>query len=167
MHVSCALWLICLPHSAALLLVDRHLQLLPSHSHLTCTRSPHTFLVMSEQLDLPLAPIHRIVKAAVPAGAGVSKDVKQALGKAASLFILYLTSTSVIAGRAHEKQTAALLNQLSSGGSLRCLQLGLTPLLVAAVCCLTRRRVQCDGCVQVSPSSDRQRRRRVGGARGD
>jgi hypothetical protein len=50
---------------------------------------------MSEQLDLPLAPIHRIVKAAVPAGAGVSKDVKQALGKAASLFILYLTSTSV------------------------------------------------------------------------
>jgi histone H3/H4 len=79
----------------------------------------HTFFIMSEQLDLPLAPIHRIVKAAVPAGAGVSKDVKQALGKAASLFILYLTSTSAnCSGALQRDQLAALVPPLTSGGSL-------------------------------------------------
>ena len=50
---------------------------------------------MSEQLELPLAPIQRIVKAALPQGATVAKEVKQSLGKAAALFILYLTNTSV------------------------------------------------------------------------
>jgi len=49
---------------------------------------------MSESLDLPLACITRICKHALPPGAQISKEVKQAMGKAAALFILYLTNTA-------------------------------------------------------------------------
>ena len=62
---------------------------------------------MSESLDLPLASISRIVKAALPPGATLSKEVKQSLGKAAALFILYLSSTANDVCRTHRRSTVS------------------------------------------------------------
>ncbi|CAO1318239.1 unnamed protein product [Diamesa tonsa] len=47
-----------------------------------------------EDLNLPLAVISRLVKDALPAGAVVSKEAKMAITRAASVFVLFLTSAS-------------------------------------------------------------------------
>ncbi|XP_071442748.1 DNA polymerase epsilon subunit 3 [Hetaerina americana] len=45
-----------------------------------------------EDLNLPNAAVMRLVKEAIPDGIAVGKEARNALAKAASVFILYLTS---------------------------------------------------------------------------
>lgn len=45
-----------------------------------------------EDLNLPAAVVTRIIKEALPEGCSVAKEAKLALSKAASVFVLYLTS---------------------------------------------------------------------------
>lgn len=45
-----------------------------------------------EDLNLPNAAIVKIVKDSLPPGINIAKDARQAIGKAASIFILYCTS---------------------------------------------------------------------------
>eukprot|EP00823_Brevimastigomonas_motovehiculus_P005473 TRINITY_DN4045_c0_g1_i1.p1 TRINITY_DN4045_c0_g1~~TRINITY_DN4045_c0_g1_i1.p1 ORF type:complete len:137 (+),score=39.34 TRINITY_DN4045_c0_g1_i1:91-501(+) len=45
-------------------------------------------------LDLPLTPVFRLVKSALPEGTQLGKDSKNALVRAAGVFILYLSSTA-------------------------------------------------------------------------
>lgn len=45
-----------------------------------------------EDLNLPTAVVTRIIKEALPEGCNVAKEAKLALSKAASVFVLYLTS---------------------------------------------------------------------------
>jgi DNA polymerase epsilon subunit 3 len=49
-----------------------------------------------QDLQLPLAVINRIVKDALPPGAITKNEAKLALARAASVFILYLTSGALI-----------------------------------------------------------------------
>ncbi|RWS18965.1 hypothetical protein B4U80_01740, partial [Leptotrombidium deliense] len=45
-----------------------------------------------EDFNLPLSVITKLIKDALPENSTVSKDARQALSKATSFFILYLTS---------------------------------------------------------------------------
>lgn len=45
-----------------------------------------------EDLNLPVAVVTRIIKEALPEGCNVAKEAKLALSRAASVFVLYLTS---------------------------------------------------------------------------
>jgi len=45
-----------------------------------------------EDLNLPLAVVSRIIKESLPADINVSKEARQAISKAASVFVLYATS---------------------------------------------------------------------------
>lgn len=45
-----------------------------------------------EDLNLPAAVVTRIIKEALPEGCNVAKEAKLALSRAASVFVLYLTS---------------------------------------------------------------------------
>lgn len=45
-----------------------------------------------EDLNLPHASVQKIIKEALPDNINIGKDVKNALAKAASMFILYITS---------------------------------------------------------------------------
>ncbi|XP_020299050.1 DNA polymerase epsilon subunit 3 [Pseudomyrmex gracilis] len=57
-----------------------------------------------EDLNLPNAVVTRIIKEALPDGVTVGKDARIAVAKAASIFILYLTSTSnSVAKKANRK----------------------------------------------------------------
>ncbi|XP_015586095.1 DNA polymerase epsilon subunit 3 isoform X2 [Cephus cinctus] len=47
-----------------------------------------------EDLNLPNAVVTRIVKEALPNGVTIGKEARAAVAKAASIFILYLTSTA-------------------------------------------------------------------------
>lgn len=57
-----------------------------------------------EDLNLPNAVVTRIIKEALPDGVTVGKDARTAVAKAASIFILYLTSSAnVIAKKGNRK----------------------------------------------------------------
>ncbi|XP_014247010.1 DNA polymerase epsilon subunit 3 [Cimex lectularius] len=47
-----------------------------------------------EDLNLPNSVVTRIIKDCVPAGVNVSKEARTAIARAASVFVLYLTSAS-------------------------------------------------------------------------
>lgn len=47
-----------------------------------------------EDLNLPTSVIARLIKDALPDGTIVSKEARSAIAKAASVFVLYLTSSS-------------------------------------------------------------------------
>ena len=47
-----------------------------------------------EDLNLPNAVVTRIVREALPDGVTVAKEARAAVAKAASIFILYLTSSA-------------------------------------------------------------------------
>ncbi|XP_026764951.1 DNA polymerase epsilon subunit 3 [Galleria mellonella] len=47
-----------------------------------------------EDLNLPLTVVTRIVKEALPEGATISKEARTGLAKAASVFVLYVTSAA-------------------------------------------------------------------------
>ncbi len=48
-----------------------------------------------DELELPRAMIARIVKSALPDGALLQKDAKNAISKMATIFISYLTATAI------------------------------------------------------------------------
>ncbi|EZA47092.1 hypothetical protein DMN91_004368 [Ooceraea biroi] len=57
-----------------------------------------------EDLNLPNAVVTRIIKEALPDGITIGKDARIAVAKAASIFILYLTSSAnVIAKKGNRK----------------------------------------------------------------
>ena len=47
-----------------------------------------------DELQLPLAVVNKIIRDALPAGVIVSKEAKQAMSKAAAVYILYCTSVA-------------------------------------------------------------------------
>ncbi|KAL0810619.1 hypothetical protein ABMA28_010734 [Loxostege sticticalis] len=47
-----------------------------------------------EDLNLPLTVVTRIVKEALPDGVAISKEARTGLAKAASVFVLYVTSAA-------------------------------------------------------------------------
>lgn len=47
-----------------------------------------------EDLNLPASVVTRIIKESLPSNANVSKEARVAVAKAASIFVLYLTSTA-------------------------------------------------------------------------
>lgn len=55
-----------------------------------------------EDINLPASIVGRLIKDALPPGASVSKEARNALTRASSVFILFLTSSSTEA--AHEKK---------------------------------------------------------------
>ncbi|KRT79900.1 hypothetical protein AMK59_7868 [Oryctes borbonicus] len=61
-----------------------------------------------EDLNLPNAPVQRIIKEVLPESVIIGKDVKAAVAKAASMFILYITSLSTqIAQKVNRKTLVA------------------------------------------------------------
>jgi len=48
----------------------------------------------TEDLHLPIAVVSRIIKEALPDGVNVSKEARVAVARAASVFVLYATSTA-------------------------------------------------------------------------
>lgn len=47
-----------------------------------------------QDLNLPIAVVGRIIKDALPDGINISKEVKSAIARAASVFVIYLTSAA-------------------------------------------------------------------------
>ncbi|GAB0091798.1 DNA polymerase epsilon subunit 3 [Sergentomyia squamirostris] len=47
-----------------------------------------------EDLSLPEAVVQRILKAAVPEGVNVGKEARSVLGRAAAVFVIYLTASA-------------------------------------------------------------------------
>ena len=58
-----------------------------------------------EDLNLPNAVIMRIIKDALPDGVAVSKEARSAMAKAASVFVLYATSTANALAQRNKKKT--------------------------------------------------------------
>jgi len=58
-----------------------------------------------EDLNLPNAVVTRIIKEALPDGVTVGKDARTAVAKAASIFILYLTSSANIVAKKGNRKT--------------------------------------------------------------
>ncbi|KAI8433585.1 hypothetical protein MSG28_015606 [Choristoneura fumiferana] len=63
-----------------------------------------------EDLNLPLTVVTRIVKEALPEGVSISKEARTGLAKAASVFVLYVTSaaTNIV----EKKKKKALTGQI-------------------------------------------------------
>lgn len=60
-----------------------------------------------EDLNLPNAVVSRIVKEALPDGVTVGKEAKAAVAKAASIFILYLTSSANMIAKKSNRKTVS------------------------------------------------------------
>ncbi|XP_014292367.1 DNA polymerase epsilon subunit 3 [Halyomorpha halys] len=61
-----------------------------------------------EDLNLPASVVTRIIKECLPDGVNVSKEARVAVARAASVFVLYLTSTSNnLATQANRKTISA------------------------------------------------------------
>lgn len=58
-----------------------------------------------EDLNLPNAVVTRIIKEALPEGVTIGKDARTAVAKAASIFILYLTSSANILAKKGNRKT--------------------------------------------------------------
>lgn len=58
-----------------------------------------------EDLNLPQASVLRIIKDSLPENVTIVKDVKAALAKAASMFILYITSQSIQVSQNAKRKT--------------------------------------------------------------
>lgn len=58
-----------------------------------------------EDLNLPMTVVSRIVKEALPDGVAVAKEARTGLAKAASVFVLYVTSAATIIMKKHKKKT--------------------------------------------------------------
>lgn len=62
-----------------------------------------------EDLNLPNLTIQRIIKDAIPDSVNVGKDARSALSRAASVFVLYVTSQAT--KEAHKVNRKTLLGQ--------------------------------------------------------
>ncbi|KAL7291497.1 DNA polymerase epsilon subunit 3 [Trichogramma pretiosum] len=60
-----------------------------------------------EDLNLPNAVVTRIVKEALPDGVTVAKEARAAVAKAASIFILYLTSSANVIAKKSNRKTVS------------------------------------------------------------
>ena len=58
-----------------------------------------------EDLNLPNTVVLRIIKEALPSGVNVGKEARAAVAKAASIFILYLTSAANTKARDDNRKT--------------------------------------------------------------
>lgn len=58
-----------------------------------------------EDVNLPNASVQRIIKEVLPDSLSVGKDVKAAVAKAASMFILYITSLSTQSAQKMNRKT--------------------------------------------------------------
>ncbi|MCL4149772.1 UNVERIFIED_CONTAM: hypothetical protein GTU68_048354 [Idotea baltica] len=58
-----------------------------------------------EDLNLPNAVVTRIIKDTIPEGISVSKEARSAVAKAASVFVLYATSTALTVTQKNKKKT--------------------------------------------------------------
>lgn len=68
------------------------------------------YLIMAgiEELELPRALLARIVKAALPDGTLLQKDAKNAMSKASTIFVSYLTAAAIdVATSAKHKSLAS------------------------------------------------------------
>ncbi|XP_058799576.1 DNA polymerase epsilon subunit 3 [Phymastichus coffea] len=60
-----------------------------------------------EDLNLPNAVVTRIVKEALPDGVTVAKEARSSVAKAASIFILYLTSSANMIAKKNNRKTVS------------------------------------------------------------
>ncbi|GBP93347.1 DNA polymerase epsilon subunit 3 [Eumeta japonica] len=58
-----------------------------------------------EDLNLPLTVVTRIVKEVLPDGVAISKEARTGLAKAASVFVLYVTSAATNIVKSNKKKT--------------------------------------------------------------
>uniref|UniRef100_A0A1B6J5U9 DNA polymerase epsilon subunit 3 n=1 Tax=Homalodisca liturata TaxID=320908 RepID=A0A1B6J5U9_9HEMI len=58
-----------------------------------------------EDLNLPLSVVARLVKEGLPDGVIVSKEAKTAVARAASVFVLYITSTANTIAMRNKRKT--------------------------------------------------------------
>ncbi|XP_047509610.1 DNA polymerase epsilon subunit 3 [Pieris napi] len=57
-----------------------------------------------EDLNLPLTVVGRIVKEVLPEGVSISKEARTGLAKAASVFVLYVTSAATNTVKHHKRK---------------------------------------------------------------
>ena len=67
-----------------------------------------------EDLNLPNAVITRLIKEGLPDNANVSKEARAAIARAASVFVIFLTSTSTALARKQNHKTITATNILDS-----------------------------------------------------
>ncbi|XP_036339083.1 DNA polymerase epsilon subunit 3 [Rhagoletis pomonella] len=67
-----------------------------------------------EDLNLPNAVVGRLIKDALPEGANVSKEARAAIARAASVFVIFLTSTSTTLARKQNHKTITAANILDA-----------------------------------------------------
>lgn len=67
-----------------------------------------------EDLNLPNAVIARIIKDGLPEGANVSKEARAAIARAASVFVIFLTSTATSLARKQNHKTVTDANILEA-----------------------------------------------------
>ncbi|XP_055704399.1 DNA polymerase epsilon subunit 3 [Phlebotomus papatasi] len=57
-----------------------------------------------EDLSLPGAIVQRIIKDALPEGINVGREARDVLGRAASVFVIYLTASATNTARSHNRK---------------------------------------------------------------
>ncbi|XP_055690517.1 DNA polymerase epsilon subunit 3 [Lutzomyia longipalpis] len=57
-----------------------------------------------EDLSLPGSIVQRIVKEALPDGVNVGKEARSVLGRAASVFVIYLTASATNTAKSHNRK---------------------------------------------------------------
>ncbi|XP_004518438.1 DNA polymerase epsilon subunit 3 [Ceratitis capitata] len=67
-----------------------------------------------EDLNLPNAVVGRLIKEALPEGANVSKEARAAIARAASVFVIFLTSSSTTLARKQNHKTITAANILDA-----------------------------------------------------
>ncbi|XP_065364312.1 DNA polymerase epsilon subunit 3 [Calliphora vicina] len=67
-----------------------------------------------EDLNLPNAVITRLIKEGLPDSANVSKEARAAIARAASVFVIFLTSTSTSLARKQNHKTITATNILDA-----------------------------------------------------
>jgi DNA polymerase epsilon subunit 3 len=67
-----------------------------------------------EDLNLPITVVQRIVKEALPDGVVVAKEARQAISRASSVFVLYLTSCAITHSLKSKRKTLAVNDILAA-----------------------------------------------------
>uniref|UniRef100_A0A1L8DWE9 DNA polymerase epsilon subunit 3 n=1 Tax=Nyssomyia neivai TaxID=330878 RepID=A0A1L8DWE9_9DIPT len=57
-----------------------------------------------EDLSLPGSIVQRIVKEALPDGVNVGKEARSVMGRAASVFVIYLTASATNTAKSHNRK---------------------------------------------------------------
>lgn len=67
-----------------------------------------------EDLNLPITVVQRIIKEALPDGVVVAKEARQAISRASSVFVLYLTSCAITHSLKSKRKTLAVNDILAA-----------------------------------------------------